>query len=214
MAFTSKRHSSHPPPKDPTTVRLVLLPVSFLMRMYSIYQPNLIGLRMSFHLAAVFDAIQKTMKGIVALSLLTPVAESVNTVGTFIIIAMNVSTRLVIYLLIIYPKTHLLITNAWIALHPCKTNLIVTLALVTAMIVASYIFHTVLAMLINICLAHHQDSLPQPDLGLAHHQDHLPHTDSGLHHLHNQRQKIIIHILHLTNNIKISKQIVYHTIFT
>ena len=44
--------------KDPTIVHLVPLLVSFLMRMFSIHQANLIGLRMFLHLTAVFAAIQ------------------------------------------------------------------------------------------------------------------------------------------------------------
>ena len=135
------------------------------------------------------------MKMIVALSLPTPVAESVNTVGTSIIITMNVSTRSVIYLLIIDPKTMMFITNVWHTMHPYKTNLIVMVAIFNAMIVESYKVNIIFAMLINIGLAQHQDPLLQPDLevipGLIHDQD-LPHIDTSLHHLHNQKQNIII----------------------
>ena len=97
--------------KDPTIVHLVPLLVNFLMRMSSIHQANLIGLRMYFLLAVVFAAIKKIMKGKVALSSLILLLESVNTVSFSIIIAKNVSTKSVIHLLIIGPKTIMFITN-------------------------------------------------------------------------------------------------------
>ena len=96
---------------DPTTVQLVPICASFLKRKHSIHQPNLIGLRMSFHLVAASDAIHQHMKIITALRLLLLVPKFVITVGFFIILPMSVSTRLVIYKLIIDPRTYLLITN-------------------------------------------------------------------------------------------------------
>ena len=65
------------------------------LRQYSFQHPNLTGLRTSFHLTVVFDAIHCNMKEKIALKLLVLVPPSVTIVGIFVTLTLSVPTRIV-----------------------------------------------------------------------------------------------------------------------